>query len=279
MSTYRFRRSYRGSVQAVILDWAGTAVDYGSRAPVMAFVEAFRAQGIEITIAEARKPMGLFKKDHIRVITQMPAVAERWQSSHGRLPSEADVEAIYARFVPLQIQVLTQYADPIPGVVEAVAALRERGCKIGSTTGYIREMMDVLMPEARQRGYEPDEAVCPSDVPSGRPAPWMALTNAMRLGVYPMEAVVKVGDTLPDIAEGLNAGMWSVGVAKTGNGLGLSEAEVNALPPDELAQRLASAREAMYQAGAHYVVDAVADLPALLDQIESRLAQGDHPLG
>ena len=93
-------------------------------------------------------------------------------------------------------------------------------------------MMDLLYKEAADRGYVPDSRVCAAEVPAGRPEPWMCLKNAMNLGIYPMEAYVKVGDTIPDINEGLNAGMWTIGLAVTGNEMGLLEKEIAALDPD-----------------------------------------------
>jgi phosphonoacetaldehyde hydrolase len=186
---------------------------------------------------------------------------------------------MFREFIPQQIAVLTDYASPIPGTVEATAGFRARGLKVGSTTGYNREMMDVLLPAANTRGYSPDCAVCVSDVPAGRPEPWLALVCAMQLRVYPMEAIVKVGDTLPDIAAGLNAGMWTVGVAKTGNMLAMNQAEIDALTPDDLRARLDDAYALMYQAGAHFVVDGIADVSSTLDEINSLLARGQHPTG
>ena len=202
MIEFRFQRSYRGPLKGVIVDWAGTTVDFGSFAPVSVFMRVFEAQGVPITMEQARAPMGLMKKDHIRAIAQMPTVAEAWKSVHSRRPNEDDVEAMFREFVPRQIDCLTDYADPIRGVAGVLAEWRHAGLKIGSTTGYNYEMMDVLVPEAARRGFEPDEWVCPTDVPAGRPYPWMVYENAIRLGTYPMEAMVKIGDTLPDIGEG-----------------------------------------------------------------------------
>jgi phosphonoacetaldehyde hydrolase len=99
----------------------------------------------------------------------------------------------------------------------------------------------------------------------------------MNLQLYPMEAFVKVGDTLPDIAEGLNAGMWTVGLAKTGNELGLTEQEVAALEPEVLDRRLDRAYQRFRQAGAHFVVETIAEVPSILDEINVRLAHGERP--
>jgi len=252
-------------------------MDYGCYAPAVVFIEVFKRKGVPISIEEARLPMGAHKKVHIRQITQIDRVAKAWEATHGARPTEGDVEAMFEDFVPLQLECLADYSELIPGTIEAVDAFRERGLKIGSTTGFTGEMMDILIHEAKIRGYEPDSTVCATDVPAGRPEPWMCLQNAMNLGVYPMESIVKIGDTLPDIEEGLNAGMWTIGLAKTGNEIGLNEAEITELPPDELSRKLDRARSRMYQTGAHYVVDSIADVLPLLDEIDKGLARKEKP--
>lgn len=274
---FTYKRTYRGPLQAVIFDWAGTIVDYGSRAPAMVFVETFQQFDVDISLAEARAPMGMAKKDHIRAITRLPGVAGRWQDAHGRPPTEDDITAMYNTFIPLQLEALVDYAELIPGTLETVGTLREMGLKIGTNTGYNRDMVDILLAEAREQGFEPDSTVCTSEVPAGRPEPWMSLLNAQQMRVFPMAAVVKIDDTLPGIEEGLNVGMWTIGVTKTGNELGLSEAETDALPPDELQTKLASARWRMHQAGAHYVIEGVWDVPKILDKINRRLGNGETP--
>jgi phosphonoacetaldehyde hydrolase len=271
------RQTYRGPVKAVILDWAGTAVDYGSFAPTSVFLRLFESQQITITPEDARSGMGLMKKDHLRAILNRPAVAKAWRSVHGRDSTEADVENLFSNFVEKQIAALEEYAEPIPGLLEVAAVLRTAGIKIGSTTGYLRAMMDVLAPKARQYGYEPDSLVCPDDVPAGRPYPWMCYQNAIKLDVYPMQAMVKVGDTLVDIAEGLNAGMWTVGISLTGNLMGLRPDEINRLPADTLEKEHARIAGQLFQAGAHYVIKGIWDLPTVLEDIRLRLAQGERP--
>ena len=268
---------YTGPVRAVILDWAGTAVDYGCIGPVAVFMEVFRRQGVQVTIEEARAPMGLMKKDHVRSMCQSESVAHKWRKAHGRDPDEDDVEAMYAEVEPLLVSTVAHYADPIPGLSKALAAFQRDGIRIGSTTGYTAPMMAVLTAEARRRGYIPDSMVCPSDVPAGRPYPWMCYQNAINLQVYPMEAMVKIGDTASDIHEGLNAGMWTIGVAKTGNELGMTEAEVAALPARDLRRRLDAIDERLRKAGAHYVAESIEQCPPLIAAINARLAHGERP--
>jgi phosphonoacetaldehyde hydrolase len=268
---------YTGPVRAVVLDWAGTAVDYGCIGPVAVFMEVFKRRGVQVTTEEARAPMGLMKKDHVRSMCQSESVAAKWRKAHGREPDESDVEAMYADVEPLLVSTVAHYADPIPGLSKALAAFQRDGIRIGSTTGYTAPMMAVLAPEARRRGYIPDSIVCPSDVPAGRPYPWMCYQNAINLQVYPMEAMVKIGDTVSDIDEGLNAGMWTIGVAKTGNELGMTEAEVAALAAHDLRRGLDAIDERFRKAGAHYVAESIEQCPPLIAAINARLAHGERP--
>jgi phosphonoacetaldehyde hydrolase len=270
-------RAYSGPVQAVVLDWAGTSVDFGCMGPVAVFIEAFRRLGVEVTGAEARLPMGLMKKDHVRAMCRMPTVIARWEKVHRRPPEEKDVEAVYNYVQPLMTSTILRHAALIPGLLDAVAAWRAKGVKIGSCTGYTFAMMQPLLHEAKKRGYSPDSVVCPSHVPAGRPYPWMCYQNAINLEVYPLEAMVKIGDTVADIQEGLNAGMWTIGVTKTGNELGLTEAEVVGLDPTVLQTRLGSIEDRLRAAGAHYTVEGIWDCPAVVEEINERLARGDRP--
>jgi phosphonoacetaldehyde hydrolase len=272
-----YQRTYRGPLKGVILDWAGTTMDYGCFAPAVVFTEVFKRQGVPITIEQARESMGAHKKVHIRQISRNETVAKKWQEVHGRTPREEDVEKMFTDFVPLQCDCLANYAELIPGTVDTVAEIGKRGMKIGSTTGYTTEMVKILLKESENRGYVPDSTVCASDVPAGRPHPWMCLQNAMNLQIYPMEALVKVGDTLPDIAEGLNAGMWTIGLAKTGNEMGMTEEEIDRLDPEIRKTKLARAYTRMAQAGAHYVVDSITDVLPVLDEMNERLSRGERP--
>ncbi len=275
--SFVYQRKYRGPLQAVLLDWAGTTMDYGCYAPAVVFIDVYKKHGVDITIEEAREPMGAHKKVHIRKVSQIPSVAKKWLAANGKSCTEADVETMFKEFIPMQLAVLANYAELIPQTLETVDKFRKRGLKIGSTTGYTGEMMTLLQSEAAKRGYTPDSTVCATDVPAGRPEPWMCLKNAENLGVYPMESIVKIGDTLPDVAEGLNAGMWTIGLALTGNEVGWNEKEVKNAPAEELARRLERARNRMAQSGAHYVVDGIGDCDPIIDEINVRLARGERP--
>ncbi len=158
-------------IEAVIFDWAGTTVDYGCFAPLEVFMKIFQKRGVEITAAEARKPMGLLKIDHVRALTEMPRIADEWKRVFGQLPTEADIHEMYEEFEEILFSILPSYATPIDEVKEVIASLRERGIKIGSTTGYTREMMEIVEKEAALQGYKPDFLVTPDDVPTRPPIP------------------------------------------------------------------------------------------------------------
>lgn len=268
---------YTGPLLAAVLDWAGTAVDYGCLGPAAVFVDVFKKFDIDVSYDDARQFMGLEKKTHIRHMCHLPAVADQWRQTHGRTPGETEVDAIYAETEPMMVGAIARHAEPIPGVLDAVAALRARDIRIGSCTGYTAPMMDVLVPVAHAKGYAPDAVVCSSDVPAGRPYPWMCFLNAMKLSIYPMAAMVKIGDTISDIQEGLNAGMWTIGLTRSGNELGLSEAAADALDPEDLAGRLAAIDARYREAGVHYVADGIWGVLPIIDEISGRLAEGERP--
>jgi phosphonoacetaldehyde hydrolase len=264
-------------LKAVVFDWAGTVIDHGSLAPMGVFVEVFSEFGVEITVEEARGPMGMAKRPHIAALFAEPRIAAAWKAAHGRAPNEADIDALYEVFVPRNRAIAARYAEVIPGAAEMAAALRALGLKIGSTTGYTHDIMAEILPVAAAHGFRPDSMVCTGDTPEGRPAPFMIYKTMLELGVYPAWSVVKVDDTEVGIAEGLNAGAWTVGIAVTGNLFGLSLEDTRALATEDFAARRRVASDRLAAAGAHVVIDGVADLLPAIHAFEGRLARGDRP--
>jgi phosphonoacetaldehyde hydrolase len=264
-------------IQAVVVDWAGTAVDFGSRAPVAALQYVFESAGIQLSVAEARKDMGRLKKDHIRTILQQTRVAAAWQALHGAAPQERDVERLFTEFLPAQSDVLEEYSDVIPGVVAAVERWRASGLRIGSTTGYTHELMEIVRAKAAEQGYAPDVIVTPDMVGGGRPLPFMMYRNAIELRAWPLWAFVKIGDTPVDMEEGRNAGAWSIGITETGNELGLSEQELLTLPATDRQYRIDAAEMVLTKAGAHFTAASVVECDGVLEEIDRLLAAGHGP--
>jgi phosphonoacetaldehyde hydrolase len=269
---------YSGPVQAVVLDWAGTAVDYGCMGPAAVFVCVFARFDIEVSVSQARQFMGLEKKEHIRRMCRLPDVARQWQQKVGHLPDENDVTRLYEQTEPMMVAAIADHAELISGLLPFVEAMRLRDIKIGSCTGYTTPMMKVLTAEAAKMNYTPDCVVCSSDVPAGRPFPWMLYQNAIQLQVYPFEAMIKIGDTVSDIQEGRNAGMWTIGLAQSGNELGLAEDQVKALAPKDLDRRLNAIEKRFREAGADYVVKGIWECLEVVKDIDLRLKKGEHPL-
>ncbi len=264
-------------IELVIFDWAGTTVDYGCFAPVSAFIETFARNKVEVSIAQAREPMGLHKKDHIRALLQMPSIAEQWQREQGQPWSEADVEKLYEQVTPLQVVEARKHTDLIPGLLNCVAALRDREIKIASTTGYPRPVADPVIRAAEKQGYIPDHNVCADEVPAGRPEPWMIHKNMEALDVSSPQMVVKVGDTVPDIEAGRNAGVWTVGVTQTGSEVGCTEADFTALGEDAQNVKLVAAESKLRAAGAHEIIRDLTELPEVISKFERQLADGGKP--
>jgi len=266
-------------IKAVIFDWAGTMVDFGSVAPVMAMREAFSAEDVAVTDAEIRAHMGRAKRDHVAQILECSGVNALWTARHGAAPTGADADRIHDALEPLMFTAAAACSGLIDGAADLARDLRARGVKIGSTTGYTRTMMQAILPRAADQGYSPDAVVCAGETLEGRPSPLMVWKALVEMGVWPAAACVKVDDAEVGMGEGREAGCWTVGIAASGNGVGLNKAELAALDPAERAARVERARDALMAAGAHTVVDTVADLPGVLSEIERRILAGETPTG
>ena len=279
-SDFTLARSYRGKVKGVILDWSGTTVDAYVIAPAVVFVEVFKMQGVEISMQEARGPMGLRKDLHIKALTEVPTIRERWKGIHGKYPDQGNVDAMFADFVPKQLDCLPQYTPLLPGVAEVTQKLqKEYGLKIGVTTGFTRPMVDVLEAAVIKQGFTPDASVAGDDVVNGaRPRPFMVYRNLDLLDISPIQSVVKVDDTISGVGEALEAGCWGVGVARYSNYMDINTLEEEKdLSEEEIERRVTYTRDILYKSGAHYVIDSIVELPEVIDEINLRLAQGEKP--
>ncbi|MCB2361217.1 phosphonoacetaldehyde hydrolase [Clostridium estertheticum] len=265
-------------VEGVIFDWAGTTVDFGCFAPVNIFLEIFKKKGIEVTMVEARAPMGMLKRDHIKAMLQTPGIREMWKEKYGRDFNEKDIDDLYSDFKPLLMASLEEYTDPIPEVINTVRILRKSGIKIGSTTGYTDEMMKIVTAGAKKNGYEPDYFVTPDATNSiGRPYPYMIFKNIENLGLMTSWKVVKVGDTISDIKEGINAGVWSVGVVVGSSQMGLSYDEFINFPDNDRDEVIKNTEASFLKAGADFTIKTMVELPGLIERINKLINEGKRP--
>ncbi len=274
---FTYTRNYRGPIRCVNLDWAGTTMDFGCMAPAVVFRQVFEKAGVPISLEEARIPMGAHKRVHIGLICEIPSVRRRWIETHGSEPTDDDVGRMFDDFVPMQEACLSEYSQLIPGTLESIAECRKRGYKIGSTSGYLPGMLAINLADAEKQGYIPDATFGAGDVKRGRPFPHMVLRNMLELDISPVQSVVKVDDTLTGIEEGLNAGAWGIGLAISGNEVGVQLDEWNAFSEEIKQKHRDRIYPTMYQRGAHYVIDGIADLIPCLDDIELRLKRGEKP--
>ena len=252
-------------IKAVIFDWAGTTVDFGCMAPVQAFVEVFRQYGIEPTMEEVREPMGMLKIDHIRTMLKMDRIRGLWMEKYGKDPGEEEAQALYAIFEEKLLGILPDYCDPKPGVVETVNLLKRNGIRIGSTTGYNDRMMNIVVPAAREKGYEPEVWFSPDSTnQKGRPYPYMIFRNMEALGIKKVRRVMKVGDTVSDIKEGKNAGVWSAGIVVGSSEMGLTRKEYESLSAEEKAWRCRAVADKFEEAGADKIFYTIEDLGEFL---------------
>lgn len=279
-SPYRYSRSYRGPLKACILDWSGTTADKYVIAPAEVFCKVFEKHQVPISMEEARGPMGLRKDLHIKEITKIPAVQNRWFEVHDRFVTDYDVDAMFADFVPMQLDCLKKYSKLLPGVAHTVTTLKNNyNLKIGSTTGFTEEMVDVLRSEAENQGYYLDSSVAGDSVKNGaRPSPHMVYKNLDNLGINPIQSVLKVDDTVGGVGEGLEAGCWTVGVSRYSNYMNINTLEEeDTLSEEEIEYRHNISRDILLKSGAHYVVDDITYLPKIVEDINKRLVNGEKP--
>ena len=270
---------YRGKVKGMILDWSGTTADAYVLAPAVVFFEVFKKHGVDISMEEARGPMGLRKDLHIKALTEVPEIRERWKKIKGKDPDQGNVDAMFEDFVPMQLDCLRKYTTLLPGVADVVKRLQKQGIKIGSTTGFVRSMVDILEEDAKKQGYVPGASVAGDEVEHGaRPSPFMVYKNLDLMDVHPIQSVVKVDDTVSGVGEALEAGCWGVGVARYSNYMNVNSLEeADALSDGEMQARLEKTREILRQSGAHYVIDNLTDIEPVVEDINERLAQGEKP--
>ena len=278
-SEFVYSRNYRGKVKGMVLDWSGTVSDAYVIAPAIVFVDVFAKHGVEISMEEARGPMGLRKDLHIRELTKDPEIRDRWVKVHDAEPTQEDVDKMFADFVPMQLDCLGRYTKLLPGVAETTQQIQKNGIKIGSSTGFVRSMVDILAEDARKQGFHPDVTVAGDEVVNGaRPRPFMIYRNLDLLDVYPIQSVIKVDDTITGVGEGLNAGCWTVGITRYSNYMNINSLEeAETISEQEVARRLEITRQMLITSGAHYVIDEFPELLGVIEDVNQRLARGESP--
>ena len=162
-----------GEIDLVVMDVAGTTIRDGGQVAA-AFGSTLAAQGVEITEEELRPWRGASKRR---------ALAHFIERRFGAV-APARMEEVYAAFRDrLREQFELVGVQPLPGVEETFAWLRARGVRLALTTGFDREVADMLLGAVGWDGRIIDAAVCGDEVLQGRPAPYMIFRAMERTGV------------------------------------------------------------------------------------------------
>lgn len=264
-------------IEAIVLDWAGTTVDYGSRAPIIAFKKAFAQFDIDLSEETIRQDVGLDKMTHVRKILQTPEIANSWENSHPTIPLAKAAEEIYAQFQIEINQVLSETAQLKPGMTDLIQFAKAHHIQLATTTGYTQAMLDQILPLAAKQGYTPLYNITSEQTNGvGRPKPDMVELAMKKMAISDPSHVIKVGDTVNDILEGKNADVISIGVVDGGNLIGLSQQEVDDLSIEQRDRYHAKATAILKEAGADDIINNIADLIPLIESINDQ--QREMPL-
>lgn len=258
-------------IEAIILDWSGTLVDYGCMAAEEIYSEIFQEFGINLTSREIRAKMGIEKVDHIREIIESERISRLWLKNTGMEPNEGDVRELNRRFESKIFEKVKKYSDPKEYVKQTLETIRESGIRIGSTTSYSTEVMEFLTKIVAKKGVTVDCWINSEQVMGqGRPYPYMIFKNMQKMGITSVRNVIKVGDTVNDIKEGYNAGVVTVGVIDGSSEIGLSYSEFESLSNDDKDVLRKRVKEKFKKAGANYVINNFRTLPYIVAQIENK---------
>lgn len=263
---------YNGPIRLVILDIAGTVCDgpqdlrhlypnddgLAVKGPVIVFESMFRKHGMEVDWATIRRPMGKFKKEHLREILQIPEVSAQFVSVHKRPWGEADIDSMFDMFRPEMARVAAteDLIRPFEGVREAIDEMRAAGILVGCDTGYSKEACSAIYETLEKKHGVRFDVVADSENVRGRPTPFLVYDCMYKANVYPPAAVVKADDIKAGVQEGANSGAWTVGLYSTGM----------------------HDYETLRLAGADYLVPGARHLPSLVfNEIQPRLMRGGMP--
>jgi phosphonatase-like hydrolase len=191
-----------GPIQLVVFDLAGTTID--DRGMVLeCFVETVRAFDLSSTPEELNDLMGLNKREVLGMLA-----GRRY--TPGSPEAELLAHKALAQFIERMSKAYDRHLAPIPGAEETFAFLRARDIKIATDTGFDTTISSLIMQRLKWPGRLIDMAITSSEVPRGRPAPYMIFQVMEQLGILDVHKVMKVGDSPADLEEGFNAGCGEI---------------------------------------------------------------------
>jgi len=224
------------TIDLVVFDTVGTTVEDGGQVE-NAFVGTLQGYGIAVRHEEITPWRGAPKRDVLRFFLA---------KEMGRDNSEIEtlLDRAHADFQErLEEQYRSGGVKAIRGAESTFVWLHDQGIKIALTTGFYRQLADIILSATGWYPETIDATVCSDDVTRGRPAPYMIFRAMEQTGVYDVRRVAKIGDTVLDLEAGMNAGVAGViGVLSGSHGL-----------------------EALGHTAHTHIIPSVADLPGLLE--------------
>ncbi|HWE61011.1 MAG TPA: HAD family hydrolase [Chloroflexota bacterium] len=193
-----------GPIDLVVFDMAGTTVDDAGNLVLTSLVEAARTCDLPGSADELNAMMGMNKREVFTILAERRAPA-------GSAEAGALAERALIAFIEHLRGVYERSLRPLPGAEDTFRFLRARGIKIATDTGFEAQIGSMIVDRLGwlDRGLI-DTAIFSTDVPRGRPAPYMIFRAMERLGVLDVRRVMKLGDSPADLEEGANAGCGEV---------------------------------------------------------------------
>ena len=277
---YSYTRNYYGKLRGCIFDWSGTLIDKYSIAPVRSLIDTFRDFKIDVTGDDVRSAMGIRKDEHIKDILNKEHVKSQWMKLYKVPPTNTNFEELNLHYQMKQLDTISEYTEIIPGVRSQLLYFKNnRRLLFGGTTGFYNNITEKIKEDIRKQGLILDAFVSGDDVKNGsRPNPFMLFRCMELLGISNVRSVLKVDDTIAGVQEGLNAGVWTVGVARYSNYMNIhSLDDLEKIDINDYNERVRYSYQKLLHSGAHYVINDLSELDNVIRDINSRLKRGESP--
>lgn len=164
------------------------------------------------------------------------------------------------------------HAEPTPGALDVLQGLRERGIScawLEELPGATAQTLATHLGQQLAGGFTTDGRRWPAP-----DACWQAL---IQLGSPRLDGCVLVSGQPRLLQAGLNAGLWTIGLAASGPLCGLAPGDWDALDMPQRDRRRSQATLGLYRLGVHSVIDHLGELDSCLQDIATRRLKGEKP--
>jgi phosphonoacetaldehyde hydrolase len=262
---------YKGKIKGIIFDTVGVLVDCGCLHHNKAIANIFKMRNIELKESLIRNFNGLTLKDQLKKIVTDRRVLNDWKKIYGNKPNDEDLAMLLQDLINRIAASIPEKDYIIDSYKKKFNKLNNKGYKIALTCEYPPALASLIFDKLQKDGFKFSQSITINDTMVGAPFPWMCYMSAIKLNVFPLNAIIRVGDSPYNIEEGINANMWTAGVVNTGNLIGLSKDEMRRKGVDKLHKKVKSAYKKFKKKGAHYVIDSINDISWVIDDINSNL--------